>query len=200
MNELTTPNKGHIVSAENSPKPPSAVLKPYLGPHVALRHLNKEICEFIQDTDFLRYGSRSHDFAKKVAFAEELARKLPADADLNRLLDAMPIAGVATHAEIASIIGAMCDSLATFDAMKAPGYLDMLLLTLELESEIERFSAQALAGAAFKILRSERFAPEPDKLVAAVREEQKAYRCRAHLLGLVLERRGQLRDFKREGS
>ena len=52
---------------------------------------------------------------------------------------------------------------------------DALLFVLEAEEQVEPFSADALAGAAFRMLRSERFAPAPDKLVEALRDEARAY-------------------------
>lgn len=200
MNQITTVDRSTLAPAEKARgKPPSAVLKPHLGPHIGRRRFGQEFGEFLKAigrVEDCHHGAWYADMqARHRREAEEIAAALPGDAELERLRDAYAAAaeGRATRKEIAAITAALLDALPTFDAAKAPGYLDGLLFALEVEAEAEPFSAQALAGAAFRLMRAETFAPPPDKLLSAIREEQEGYRGRSLVLAHVIKGKDRLR-------
>ncbi len=202
MNELTTPNKGHVVSAESSPKPPSVILKRYLGANILCRGLMCEMLEF--GSAIARFEDKRHyinlDRAESLKGVLDAAEALPSGEDLRAIKDALSTAleSVATQAEISSITAALCDAIPTFDPMKAPGYLDALLFVLETENSIEPFCPQALAGAVYRLMRSERFAPNPDALLDAIREETKRYAAWLHRVEVTLTSLANLPKFREE--
>lgn len=187
MNEIAKSNPRAIDQTQGQrAKPPSAVLQPNLGPHFACRRFEAALCDFLQATGDLRaLNGRGGTISR----ARRAAHALPTDAELDRLRSGLVEAaeGQATRAQIGAITAAFLDALPSFNAAKAPGYLDCLLFTLEAEIQVEPFSAQALAGAAFRLLRSEIFAPPPDKIIEAVREEQRRYRANASVCRLTLD-------------
>lgn len=195
MNEIMQAKRNEVIESRR-PRPPSAVLKPHLGPHLGCR-------KFPAVRDFLMAVGRLGDhhmpediMARHRAEARAAEEGLPEESELERSRAAYADAaeGRATRAEIGAITAAMLDALPTFDTARAPGYLDGLLFALEVEAEAEPFSAAALAGAAFRILRAETFAPPPDKVLEAVREEQRRYQGRAAILARVLEGKSALRE------
>ena len=183
------------IAEKNPPRArlPSAVLWPHLAAHLVWMRLPKgagKVLEAIRFRDQHMTASRQEE-------ALIAANALLVDGDLMAQADTLSDAleNVATRVEIGSITAAMCDSIPTFDPIKTPGYLDALLFVLETENETKPFSAQALAGGVYKLLRSERFAPTPDTVLEAIREEQRQYRESKSLTEYIL---AELSKFRAE--
>lgn len=188
--------RGQIAKSDTKPRPPSAVLRKHLAAHLRCRSLGPEFGDFMQAIARLRDSHWSAELRERFrAEAEALARRLPTDAELERAraIYAEAAEGQATRAQIGAIVGAMLDGLSTFSTDKAPGYVDVMLLTLETEAETAPFSAAALAGACYRLARSETWPPAPDAVVEAMREEQRRYASRADVLAHVLEGKATLR-------
>lgn len=165
MNEIVLQRTEMPATRENRPRPPSVVLRRHLDAHGERQRLIKIVSKFVKaaaDLRTFRGHSLSGGYADEYRDADQ---KLPSSEKLNRMLSDVERRPAATAREIATITGAMIDAIPTFDASRSPGYLDALLLTLEQEASIEPISAEDLAVAAFRILRSERFAPTPDKVL-----------------------------------
>ena len=169
------------IAEKTPPRPqlPSVVLRPYLDVKLLCRGCMGEMLEFssavVRFEDERRYVNL--DRSESLKRVLDAAEALPSGDDLRAMNDTLSTAleSVATQAEISSITAAMCDAIPTFDPMRAPGYLDALLFVLETENAADPFCPHALAGAAYKLLRSERYAPNPDTLLEAIREEQGRY-------------------------
>ena len=140
------------------------------------------------------------DRSKSLEAVLYAAEALPSGGDLRAMQNALTTAleSTATQAEISSITAALCDAIPTFDPMKAPGYLDALLFVLETENSVEPFCPQALAGAVYRLMRSERFAPNPDALLDAIREETKRYAAWLHRVEVTLTSLANLPKFREE--
>jgi len=202
MNDLTTPHAGQIAPADNRSKPPSVILKRYLGVNILCRGSLREMLEFcstvVRFEDERRYTNP--DRSKSLEAVLYAAEALPSGGDLRAMQNALTTAleSTATQAEISSITAALCDAIPTFDPMKAPGYLDALLFVLETENSVEPFCPQALAGAVYRLMRSERFAPNPDALLDAIREETKRYAAWLHRVEVTLTSLANLPKFREE--
>ena len=106
MNEVTTPNRGQVAPVENRAKPPSAILKPYLGAYVATRQLSDNIAKFLVVMMSMDHGQLSNISEGELGNVRGVLNKLPSDAEIKRLLHSLPIDGGTTRPEIASITAA----------------------------------------------------------------------------------------------
>ena len=204
MNELTTPHAGQIAPADNRSMPPSVILKRYLGVNLLCRGSLREMLQFnsalVRFENERRYSNLDQGEALKRVL--DAAEALPSGEDLRAMNDTLSTAleSVATQAEISSITAALCDAIPTFDPMKVPGYLDALLFVLETENSIEPFCPQALAGAVYRLMRSERFAPNPDTLLEAIREETERYAAWRHRIEATLKELAKIDGFRAEAA
>jgi len=202
MNELTTPHAGQIAPADNRSMPPSVILKRYLGINLLCRGSLGEMLQFnsafVRFEDERRYSNLDQGEALKRAL--DAAEALPSGEDLRAMQSTLTTAleRTATQAEISKITAALCDAIPTFDPMKAPGYLDALLFVLETENSVEPFCPQAIAGAVYRLMKSERFAPNPDTLLEAIREEVETYAAWRHRVEVTLTSLAKLADFRAE--
>ena len=202
MNELTTPHAGQIAPADNRSKPPSVILKRYLGVNILCRGSLREMLALssavVRFEDERRYTNL--DRSEALRPVTDAAALLPSGEDLRAMQNTLTTAleSTATQAEISSITAALCDAIPTFDPMKAPGYLDALLFVLETENSVEPFCPQALAGAVYTLIRSERFVPNPNTLLEVIRQETTRYAAWRHRVEVTFTSLAKLTEFRDE--
>lgn len=205
-NLATREHDQHPIAEKTPPRPqlPSAVLRPYLDVKLLCRGSMREMLEFnsavVRFEDERRYTNL--DRSESLKRVLDAAEALPSGEDLRAMNDTLSTAleSVATQAEISRITAAMCDAIPTFDPMRTPGYLDALLFVLETENAANPFCPHALAGAAYKLLCSERYAPNPDAMLDAIHEEQKGYNAWRHRVGTTLAELAKLTEFRDEAA
>lgn len=169
---------------------PSVIFRRYLAPDQAVQRAHRSgLSLFVTQVHDLRPGSPEWE----IRAAVEAAQKLPSPKELQDLLDALePAAETLTGARAAEIIGAMLDSLPTFDARKAPGFVDLIMFAAETAHGAEPIATSGLAGAAYEIACSETFAPPPARLIELARTKTKGIESAVWLVRRALEQRARL--------
>ncbi|MBY8974644.1 hypothetical protein KHP62_02425 [Rhodobacteraceae bacterium NNCM2] len=176
-------------TTQQPPQIPSMVLSSHLEPTIRWRKIQRKVSAFVKEAHRYRDSSHRGD-------TDHLGRQLPSPDALAAIARDLENAAArkATRAEISKIVAAMCDGFATFDARSNAGYLDLLLMAVEIESETEPFSPSALALAALDVLAEERFAPPAGVLLKATREAQKRIESGARLTRMAIDEQKSLME------
>ena len=198
--DLAAPtHRGTLAQQSQKPKPPSVVLKDYLRPHlITKRKLDggSRLIYELRDLHIKCITPDRIDYWSSFDHALPETDVLESDIDIIRAALSEPL----DRSQIASITAAMCDAIPTFDAVRAGGYLDALLFALEAENAVDPFCPAALAAAAYKLLWSERFVPEPQKVIETLREEQERLKSAVIYRGLILKARAKLESLIENNS